>query len=231
MGSITRQKRSRSGWTRNYFSIVGLLVFALTLLGFSDNLFTNVGQPSNSDPKFIAHGLFCLAWTMIFALQASLIRFGNIRLHQTLGIAGVVIGIGVVLSTIYVFVAVWKGWDAMEIWGRANRLLLPGYAVMLFLAVRFRRRPDLHKRLMLVATLYMLEPVLSRSFDPFPPSFFDRYTESQIDRAWWIYLILVWNGLFLSLMAFDWRTLGRIHPVTGIGYLGFCAIWVVVRIT
>jgi hypothetical protein len=34
----------------------------MSIAAFSDNLFTNIGQPSNRDPKFIIHGLFGLAW-------------------------------------------------------------------------------------------------------------------------------------------------------------------------
>jgi hypothetical protein len=149
-----------------YFSVVSTLTLALTLVGFSDNLFTNIGQPSNSDPKFIAHGLFCLAWMIVFAAQVNLARRGSFRLHRKLGVAGMLIAIGVVFSTTYVFVMVWKGWDAMGVLARGNRILLPGFAVCVLLAWLHRRRGDWHKRLVYVATLCMLEPVLSRAFDP-----------------------------------------------------------------
>jgi hypothetical protein len=65
---------------RRYFSVAAALLLALTLLGFSDNLLINVGQPSNGDPKFVVHGLLCLAWMAIFAAQANLVRTGNVRL-------------------------------------------------------------------------------------------------------------------------------------------------------
>jgi hypothetical protein len=41
-----------------YFSIVSVLLLFLSVVAFSDNLFTDVGQPSNRDPKLIVHGLF-----------------------------------------------------------------------------------------------------------------------------------------------------------------------------
>jgi hypothetical protein len=44
-----------------YFSIISVLMLSLSIIAFSDNLFTDLGQPSNSDPKFIVHGLFGLA--------------------------------------------------------------------------------------------------------------------------------------------------------------------------
>jgi hypothetical protein len=218
---------------RGYFPLASALLLILTLIGFSDNLVTNVGQRSNGDPKFIVHGLFCLAWIVMLTVQANLVRRGNVRLHRTLGLAGMGIAIGVTLSTLYVFVAVWKGWDAMGIIGRANRLFLPGYALLVLLAYRNRRRPDWHKRLIFVASLYMLEPVLSRSLDPFIDytPLVAGWSESDVDRFWWYYFVLVWNALFLSLFAYDYVVSRRIHAVTAMGYAGFCAVWIVVRVS
>lgn len=212
---------------RSYFQTLSLVVLALTLWSFSDNLVWNVGQPSNGDPKFIVHGLFCLAWVSLLAVQAWLVHEGNLRLHRKLGVAGALVALGVTLSTLYVFVAVWKGWDAMAFYLKANRLLLPGYAVWVVLGVLNRRRPDWHKRCMAVATLYMLEPVLSRAFDPLNP-LLDRFPEAQVDFAWWMFFVVTWNGLFASLLLYDWRVARRIHPVTLGGCLGFYAVWVVV---
>jgi hypothetical protein len=219
--------RTASPMQRRYFPVASALLLGLTLLGFSDNLFTDVGQPSNADPKFIAHGLFCLAWMMLLAAQARLVGRGDIRLHRSLGMAGMVVAIGVVFSTLWVFVAVWKGWDAMQVVGKANRVLLPSYALFVALGFLQRRRPDRHKRLIYIASLYMMEPVLSRAFDPFEP-WLTGFTDSQVDGAWWVFFVVTWNAFFLSLLAYDRRTLGRIHPVTAVGYGWFCALWAVI---
>src|SRR5690606_32409944 len=48
---------------------------------------------------------------------------------------------------------------------RANRLFLPGFAACVWLAWRRRGQADWHKRLLLVGTLFMLGPVLSRAYD------------------------------------------------------------------
>ncbi|PZQ21556.1 MAG: hypothetical protein DI569_11560 [Sphingopyxis macrogoltabida] len=212
---------------RWYFSVATVLMLALTLLGFSDNLFTNVGQQSNADPKFVVHGLFCLTWMMLLAVQANLAGRRDIRLHRSLGIAGIFVAAGVVLSTLWVFIEVWKGWEAMQIVGRANRVFLPSYALCALLGFLNRRRPDRHKRLMFIASLYMLEPVLSRAFDPFDPLLL-RFTDRQVDGAWWVFFVVVWNAFFLSLLAYDWKVLGRIHAITVGGYAWFCIVWTVI---
>jgi hypothetical protein len=140
---------------------------------------------------------------------------------------------GVTLSTAYVFVARWKGWDAMPFYIQANRLQLPCFALFVALAYVHRRRSDWHKRLAFMATLFVLEPMLSRAFDPLEPLLAAlniplTLTDSQIDYAWWIFAITAWNGFFLSLWAYDWRVDGRIHPVTMTGSSLFYMIWIVV---
>ena len=60
--------------SETYFSIVSVLLLVLSVVAFSDNLFTDVGQPSNRDPKFIVHGVFGLAWYVLLATQANLVR-------------------------------------------------------------------------------------------------------------------------------------------------------------
>lgn len=217
------------GLRRWYFPIASLLLLALAVIGFSDNLFTDIGQKSNADPKFIVHGLFCLTWMIVFAIQANLIRTGNVQLHRRLGTLAMVVAAGVALSTLYVFVMVWKGWDAMPIYAQANRLLLPSYALFVILGFRNRRRSDRHKRYLYIATLFMMEPVLSRAMDPFIP-YLGFSSEAQIDRVWWMFFIVTWNGFFLSLLGHDWITERRLHPVSIAGYLLLIAIWVVVAL-
>lgn len=226
MGTIENQGRRRpvAGMQRWYFPLASALLLSLTLLGFSDNLLTNIGQPSNADPKFIAHGLFCLAWMVLLTLQANLVGRGNVGAHRALGLAGMFIAIGVVLSTVWVFVAVWKGWEAMQVVGKVNRIFLPSFALFVIAGFLNRQHPNRHKRFIFIASLYMMEPVLSRAFDPFEPLLL-QFTDSQIDAAWWAFFVVVWNAFFVSLLLYDLKVLGRIHPVTAVGYAWFCIVW------
>lgn len=215
-----------TGW---YFSIVSLLLLALSVVAFSDNLFTDVGQPSNSDPKFIVHGVFGLLWYVLLATQANLVRTRNLRLHRKLGIASFLVAIGVTLSTLYIFVVLWKGWGNMDPEVRANRLLLAGYALCLFLAWRWRGHPDWHKRLVFIGTFFMLGPVVDRVYDPLimswaKPLLSSRYTP-QVDEI--TYLVFRWGSwiaFFLSMMLYDRKTLGRLHRATLAGGTWFALV-------
>ncbi len=212
---------------RRYFSTVSAITLCLTLWGFSDNLLWRVGQPSNADPKFIIHGLSCLSWMLVFLVQSRLVRSGNVRLHRRLGTAAMAAAIAVTVSTIYVFIVVWKGWGARPDYAQANRLLLPSFALFVLLGYLNRSRPHLHRRYLLLATLYMLEPALSRAFDPLDP-ILKLVPEQVIETAWWIFFVTLWNGLFLSLFAYDRIVTGKIHRVTALGYLWFWVVWGVV---
>lgn len=209
---------------KHYFPcIAGLLLF-LSVWGFSDNLIYDIGQPTNGDPKYVVHGLFCLAWMVVFLAQALLIRSRNVSAHRQLGIAAMTIAAGVTISTLVVFVSVWKGWDAMSPLVRANRLLLPTFTLFIALAFAHRRRPDRHKRFMLLGSLMMMEPILSRGFDPIEP-LLSGMTDARVDLYWWVFFVFVWNALFASLAIYDASTDRRIHPITIAGYAWFCTIW------
>lgn len=201
-----------------YFSCVGVFLVALTILGFSDNLFTDTRQESNFDPKFVVHGLFCLAWMILFAVQTNLIRSWNHRTHKRLGIAMISVAAGVVLSTLYVFVSIWEGWDKLVFYARPNRFFLPSFAVLVALGYLYRKTPDLHKRFMFVATIYMLGPVLDRA-------------SGHLGISAFIVNPVVWNALFLSLFVFDWVTIRRIHAITYLGFAWLYVVWAIAFLT
>ncbi|MBN8481332.1 MAG: hypothetical protein J0L88_07065 [Xanthomonadales bacterium] len=218
-----------------YFSITSVLLLVLSVVAFSDNLFTDVGQPSNRDPKFIVHGIFGLAWYVLLATQANLVRVRNLRLHRKLGIATFLVAIGVTLSTLWIFVVLWKGWNAMGPEVRANRLLLPGYAACLWLAWRWRAQPDRHKRLVFTGTFFMLGPVLSRVYDPLVVSWmeplFPEFTRHFDESGFLVFFFGAWIGFFVSLALHDWKTLRRVHAVTSAGFAWFVLAWLLSAFT
>lgn len=215
-----------------FFSVISVVLLFLSIVAFSDNLFTDFSQPSNSDPKFIVHGLFGLAWYLLLATQANLIRVRNVKLHKKLGIATLIVALGVTLSTLYIFIVLWKGWANMSEEVRANRLFLPAYATCVFLAWMRRGQSEWHKRLIFTGTFFMLGPVLSRTYDklimswmePMFPLLYTKQVDAVVFQA---YFFGVWLAFFLSLALYDWKTLRRIHPVTLAGFAWFALAWLI----
>lgn len=196
-----------------YFQAVSILLIILSVIAFSDNLITNVGQESNTDPKFIIHGLLMFSWFIIFVVQANFIRKGDYNAHMKWGIIGMISAIGVFLSSVYIFIAVYKGWDAMPFFAKANRLFMLSFAVLVVLGYLNRKNGTKHKRLIYMASLFILEPILSR------------VSENLHIENLEAFIIIVWNGLFISLFAYDWITLKRIHKISWFGFLWFYLVW------
>ena len=219
-----------------YFSSISVVLLFLGIVAFSDNLFTDFSQPSNSDPKFIVHGLFGLAWYVLLATQANLIRVRSVKVHKKLGIATFIVAIGVTLSTLYIFIVLWKGWGNMAEEARANRLFLPGYATCVFLAWMRRGQSEWHKRLIFTGTFFMLGPVLARTYDKLIMSWMEPlfpllYTKQVDEVGFLVYFFGIWIGFFLSLALYDWKTLRRIHPVTVAGFAWFVLTWLISAFT
>lgn len=201
---------------KNFFFYVSIAMLLLSLVGFSDNLIFDVGQKSNSDPKFIIHGIFFLAWFIILVVQCGYIRKGNIKAHRALGITGMVIGLGVIVSTLYVFVAVYKGWSEMPFYVKANRFFTVSFALFILLAYIKRQDGVQHKRFLYIGTLYTLGPILDRVAG-----------KVNIEELMSIELFeaIIWNILFISLFVYDWLSLKKIHIISWAGCIWFYMVW------
>lgn len=198
-----------------YFQSASIFLLVLSLIAFSDNLITDVGQESNSDPKFIIHGLLMFVWFGIFVVQTNFIRKGNYKAHIRWGIFGMFTAIAVFLSTVFVFIAIYRGWDAMPFFAKANRFFMLSFAILVILAYINRRNAAKHKRFIFMSYLLILEPILSRVSG-----------NLQIDNVE-LFIAVIWNGLFLSLFLYDWLTLNKIHKISWIGFLWFYFVWAI----
>lgn len=214
MASIASDGIARRS-TPIYFPVITTLILVLSIGAFSDNLFTDVGQPSNRDPKMVVHGVFGLAWAALFATQAWLVNVRRVSLHRRLGQAGFVVAIGLAATTLYLFYDKFRGWAAMSPEVLANRLLLPVFVVCVALAYVRRTRPDWHKRLLLVGTMALLEPVLARLYDPLFGWAIPAGIDRALDQALFLtYLFSAWAVIVGSLWLHDRAVMRRVHPVT-----------------
>ena len=208
-----------------YFPVVTTLLAGLSFMAFGDNLITDVHQESNSDPQMIVHGLFGAAWVSLFAAQAWLIYFGRIAAHRRFGRWVFAVAAGLALTTLYLFISKFHGWAAMEPEVLANRLLLPVFVICAAFAYARRNRPDWHKRLLLIGTMALLEPVLARIYDPLTGPFLPAKMSETLDTILFIgFLFGSWLALIGSLWLYDRRVLGRIHSVTMAGSVVIVAI-------
>src|SRR6185369_14956504 len=142
-----------------------LIIFA----GFARTFYLRSisGAPPLS-PLLIVHGVVMTTWFVVFGAQVWLVSAGRTGLHRRLGLAGLA------LAVLVVCVGVAAAIDA----GRRGASPAPGVPPLMFMAIPLfdmpvfallvavalwqRRRPDIHKRLMLLATVGMLTPAVGR---------------------------------------------------------------------
>ena len=119
------------------------------------------------------HGVVMTTWVLYFAAQIALVRTKNIKLHMTMGI------VGIALAALVVVVGLMTAYDSHVVRGVAPPGV-PGKAFMfiavaemsmfvLFFsgAILFRKRPTVHKPLMLMTAINFMPAALVRL--PFVP--------------------------------------------------------------
>lgn len=203
--------------SRLYFPVVGALIFAIALVGFSDNLVTDIGQPSNSDPKFIIHGLFALVWFALIAIQPALVGTGRISLHRTLGVVGAIAAIGLVLTTAYLQTLHYLRDDGLSGLALVNSIMIAAFAVCVGVAMANRHRPEMHKRLMMIGTFLVLEPLASRA-------------SGHLGLNPALAVPLLWLCLFVSLIVRDRLVLGRFTKLPFAGFAFLIGVLILVPI-
>lgn len=115
-----------------------------------------------------AHGVVMTLWVVYFVSQVALIRSRNVKLHMTMGLAGIA------LALIVIVVGMATAVDAQLVRGAAPPgenphafFVLPVSDMTLFAiffagAVYFRKRPSEHKSLMLLTAIAFLPAALFR---------------------------------------------------------------------
>jgi hypothetical protein len=124
-----------------------------------------------------AHGLVMSTWVIYFIAQVALIRTKNVRLHMSMGMAGIA------LAALVIVVGMATAYDAMLVRRSAppgvdphGFFFLPFFDMLLFVvffagAIYYRKRPAEHKSLMLLTAINFMPAALFR-IAPVP----DQYT-------------------------------------------------------
>jgi hypothetical protein len=137
---------------RAFFTGTALWFLAMTLVGFSPTFYFRV-DPEPLAAPFIVHGVVYSCWMGLFFVQATLIANRRVEWHRALGVVGLVLLVAMVPAGIApVLYKVSAGTKTpSEGWFNLTGLAF-GWTLG-FLGLAFRRRPYVHKRLLLFATL------------------------------------------------------------------------------
>ncbi|HEY0751705.1 MAG TPA: hypothetical protein VGD26_11155, partial [Chitinophagaceae bacterium] len=180
------------------------------LVGFAKTFILPVSSGSFKAPFSVhVHGALAFSWVLLFFIQATLIRFRNYRLHIIVGSFGILIAIGTAVTMLPAgMFAVQKGIQGGEgdtafsaLLGTATSALM--FLVLVFAAILNRNKPEVHKRLMLLATIIVLWPAWFR---------FRLYFPSVPRPDIWFGVVLADSFIILAWIR-DKIRYGKIHPV------------------
>jgi hypothetical protein len=170
------------------FVALSIVILAVVVIAFAPTLYprptlsrtdTLLGNP-RIPTYFVAHGAILTAWFALFVLQTWLVASRNTGLHRRLGVLGVVTAAAVVASGAFTLVRfVPRVIGAIHAGGRSgdqteaavqqiavpivvgDSIALLAFALFVTVAVYWRRRRAIHKRLMLLASVTIMGPAFS----------------------------------------------------------------------
>jgi len=194
---------SHRGRPRVYAGLSALMV-GMVVVGFWPSYFGPMVRGNIERPAIIqVHGLIFVGWMALLMAQVALAARGRIQLHRKVGRYGVAYGwlvvamglvVGPAASVIHVRAGEWPH-------DRGAGFLLTTFGDMVLFgacfaaAVAYRHRPEIHKRLMIAATVALLFAAVGRM----------QFIESRP------LLGLLWLSPLLVGMAHDWITRRRVH--------------------
>ena len=157
--------------TRRFFALVAIAFPLIIVAGFGPTYYL---KPFFATPPITSmlvhfHGFLMTLWIALFAVQVYFISSRRIKLHQKLGIFGVVLGLLIIPTGLLTAVAAAKygspstpaGFDPKAF------MAVPFFDMVVFAPllagiVYYRKQPANHKRLVLVSILNFVPPALGR---------------------------------------------------------------------
>jgi len=161
-------------------------------------------------PLLVLHGVVFSSWIVLLITQTTLIAAKRTRTHMRLGIAGgVLASLMIIIGTVTALVRA-NGPSPVPGVNPLSFLTIPlgdmlVFAILVGSAFYFRRRADVHKRLMLLATIGILPAAVAR----LPFAFIQQYGPLAFFGL---------SDLFIvPCLVYDLVTRGRPHRATVLG--------------
>jgi len=209
------QVTARIAEMRGLFFIAMAALVALTVfIGFAPTFYLRSSYNPNKELSVLLHihGFALSAWIVLFLVQTILIARGSPALHRRLGwvMAGLAAFIVVLMSAAIVeqlrrvpptlpapFALAFGMFDIIV------------FAALVGMAIHWRKRPDWHKRLMLSATILLVEAAVVRIV-----AFHGIHEPRYLALSQYSSALL----FFIPCFAYDWATRRAIHPanITGL---------------
>ncbi|CAN5193045.1 hypothetical protein BH10PSE13_BH10PSE13_17680 [soil metagenome] len=217
MASFPSHVAPRQSKGSRFYLAMAVLFIALAFGGFIPTYWLRIASGSfRGPPIFHVHGLLFFAWTIFYFFQVALVASGRTPNHRACGMAGISLFSVMMCSVVATRITSMKIETAAGFAEAGRRFAIFNAFDLFFqttvfaLAIIQVRRPEIHKRLMILLNIAIIPPAIARIFLAMlgvvgsgrpPPVAFGLAPN------------LVANLLLLLPVVHDWKTTGRVHPV------------------
>jgi len=215
MDMATTASTLRSAGERRFFAWGAAVIVLVAVGGFARTYYLKLAFDTPTLTMLVhAHAAVMTAWVILFVTQTRLVAAQRTDLHRRLGVFGAILLVLIIVIGIDTAIeSARRGLTPTDMPPLMFLVIPLGtvvvFAVLVGAALLYRRRSDIHKRLMLLATLTILTPAIARipweSFRVMGPPLFLAVTDTCV----------------LAFVAYDtWRN-RRLHPAFLWGTLFF----------
>jgi hypothetical protein len=213
--------RTKTFVERWYFTGMAVVMLVVSIAGFMPAIVHPVGRRAPLTLLAAAHGIVFVAWLLLFLAQSLLVAARRVGWHRRLGLASIfLLALIVPLTYTTTIDMVRRGFDlsgdqhltshpqsGTELDASTGAVFnfvgLLIFAVLAIAAICYRRRPEIHKRLMLFANIELMQPPITHFLGHFPPLVLTAGT-----------VVLSFSIFLLAGVARDYLVAKRIHPLT-----------------
>ena len=182
--------------------VAAVIVFA----GFAPTYFLRASYQSTPLPTYLqVHGFLFTTWIALFIAQTSLVAARRTEVHRRLGWATAALAVVmVVVGTTAGIVSMRRQVEAGNVDQALAFLTTPLFSMVVFAtlvsaAIRLRRDTQTHKRLMLLATISILDAAIARL--PF----------AFLRTSTWTFMAMT-DVLVIAAILYDLASRRRVHP-------------------
>jgi hypothetical protein len=203
---LADRSRTSASAGRGFYFAFALLIALVVVAGFGRTVGPRLFHPASPIPRILfLHGALFSTWILLLIVQTGLVATRRIVWHRRLGAAAVVLGllipvVGVMTTLAMVRLHIEQGVNGTD----AEAFLISplfdmlAFTVFFALAIYWRRRPEFHRRLMIMATCGLTAAAFSRFPNWLVPK-----------DAWYVAVDLL---ILVGVMR-DLYVMRRVHPV------------------
>jgi hypothetical protein len=199
--------RPRSRYDRQFYVGMAIVAAVAVVIGFAPTYFLRASYQSTSLPLYLRiHGFLFTTWIALFIAQTSLVAARRTDIHRRLGWATVALAVIMVIAgTTAGILSGRREVAAGHVDEALSFLTTPLFSMVVFpafvaAAIRFRRQPQTHKRLMLLATISLLDAPVARL--PF----------EILQASSWAYMVAT-DLFLLPVILYDVISRRQVSPV------------------